>query len=97
MNNKNIYNEVKCNHQAAGFWNVDGWRTADQNEEGAVIAVINAITGKCYTIREIDGLAKRVIEEKQAEIKNELPATLAELYHGMSDREKDEFLNLIED
>lgn len=97
MNNKKIYNEVKCNHQTAGFWNVDGWRTADQNEEGAVIAVINDITGECHTIREIDSLAKRVIEEKQTEIKSKLPATLAELYHGMSDSKKDEFLTLIED
>lgn len=97
MDNKNIYNEVKCNHQTAGFWNVDGWRTADRNEEGAVIAVINDITGKCHTIREIDSLAKRVIEEKQTEIKSELPAILAELYHNMPDSKKDEFLKLIED
>lgn len=96
MDNKTIYNEVKCSHQTAGFWNVEGWRTADQNEEGVVIAVINSITGDCHTIREIDNNARGVIDEKQTEIVAQRPEILAELYHGMSDREKDEFLTLIE-
>ena len=96
MDNKNIYNEVKCNHHADGFWVVDAWKTNDQGEEGVVIAVINDITGDCYAIRDLDDNARGVIDEKQTEIVAQRPEILAELYHGMSDREKDEFLTLIE-
>lgn len=68
---ENIYSEVKCNHHTDGFWVVDAWKTADQDEEGIVIAVINDVTGDCYAINPLDDNAKSVIEEKRNEIINQ--------------------------
>lgn len=90
----NIYSEVKCTYHADGFWVVDVWKTNDQGEEGVVLAVINDVTGECYAIRILDDNAKGVIDEKQTEIVAQRPAILAEIYNGMTDAEKDEFLRL---
>ena len=89
-----IYNEVKCSHHTDGFWVVDAWKTDDQDEEGMVIAVINDVTGDCYAIKDLDDLAKGVIDEKQTEIVNQRPEILAEAYYDMTDAEKDQFLSL---
>lgn len=93
MANK-FYSEVKCTYHADGFWVVDAWKTNDQEEEGVVVAVINDVTGDCYAIRNLDDLAKGVIDEKQTEIVAQHPEILAEIYNGMTDAEKDEFLRL---
>lgn len=97
MGKNNIYSEVKCTHHADGFWCVDAWKTNDQGEEGIVIAVINDVTGDCYAIKDIDDLAKGVIDEKQTEIVAQRPEILTEAYCGMTDAEKDKFLDLIAD
>jgi len=91
-----MYNEVKCTYHADGFWVVDAWKTNGQEEEGVVVAVINDVTGDCYAIRNLDDLAKGVIDEKQTEIVAQRPEILAEIYNGMTDAEKDEFLRLTE-
>lgn len=91
-----IYSEVKCTYHADGFWVVDAWKTNGQEEEGVVVAVINDVTGDCYAIRNLDDLAKGVIDEKQTEIVAQRPEILAEIYNGMTDAEKDEFLRLTE-
>lgn len=95
MANK-FYSEVKCTYHAYGFWVVDAWKTNDQEEEGVAIAVINDVTGDCYAIRDLDDNAKSVIAEKRTEIVSQRPAILAEIYNGMTDTEKDEFLRLTE-
>lgn len=89
-----IYSEVKCTYHEDGFWVVDAWKTNDQEEEGVVLAVINDVTGDCYAIRDLDDLAKGVIDTKQTEIVTQRFAILAEIYNGMTDAEKDEFLRL---
>lgn len=91
-----IYSEVKCTHHEEGFWVVDAWKTNDQEEEGVVLAVINDVKGDCYAIRNLDDLAKGVIDEKQTEIVAQRPEILAEIYNDMTDAEKDEFLRLTE-
>ena len=91
-----IYSEVKCTYHADGFWAVDAWKTNDQEEEGVVVAVINDVTGECYALRGLDDNAKGVIDEKQIEIVAQQPEILAEIYNGMTDAEKDEFLRLTE-
>lgn len=88
------YSEVKCTHHEDGFWLVDGWHTNDQSEEGEVIAVINDITGDYRAIKHLDNKAKKVIETKRAEIAAKRVETLAEIYNGLTDSEKDEFLRL---
>ena len=94
MEKNKIYSEVKCTHHADGFWCVDAWKTNDQEEEGVVIAVINDVTGDCYAIKDLDDNAKGVIDEKQTEIVSHRPEILAEIYNGMTDAEKDEFLSM---
>lgn len=89
-----IYSEVKCTYHEDGFWTVDAWKTNNQEEEGVVLAVINDVTGDCYAIRDLDDLAKGVIDEKQTEIVAQRPEILAEIYNGMTDAEKDEFLRM---
>jgi hypothetical protein len=37
-----------------------------------------------------------VIDEKQTEIVSQRPEILAEIYNGMTDAEKDQFLSIIE-
>lgn len=93
MANK-IYSEVKCTYHADGFWAVDAWKKNDQEEEGAVIAVINDVTGECYALHALDDNAKCVIDEKQKEIVSQKPQILAGIYNSMTDAEKDEFLRL---
>ena len=93
MANK-IYSEVKCTYHTDGFWTVDAYKTNDQEEEGVVVAVINDVTGDCYAFRALDDNAKGVIDEKQTEIVAHRPAILAEIYDGMTDAEKDEFLRM---
>lgn len=88
------YSKVKCNYHADGFWTVDAYKTNNQGEEGVVVAVINDVTGDCYVIRDLDDLAKGVIDEKQTEIVAQRPAILAEIYNGMTDAKKDEFLRM---
>jgi hypothetical protein len=89
-----IYSEVKCTYHEDGFWSVDAYKTNNQEEEGVVLAVINDVTGDCYAIRALDDTAKGVIDEKQTEIVAQRPAILAEIYNGMTDAEKDEFLRM---
>lgn len=96
MEKHKIYNEVKCTYHTDGFWTVDAWKTNSQEEEGAVIAVINDVTGDCYAIKDLDDLAKSVIDKKRTEIANQEVETLAELYNGMTCAKKDEFLKLTE-
>ena len=75
-----IYEEVRCDYNTTdGFWTVDAWYTHDgdvkEEDEGVVIAVINSVTGGVYAIKELDDLAKRVIQQKVDEIcepKNQL-------------------------
>jgi len=93
MANK-IYSEVKCTYHTDGFWTVDAYKTNNQEEEGVVVAVINDVTGDCYALRALDDLTKGVIDEKQTEIVAQRPEILAEIYNGMTDAEKDEFLRL---
>ena len=88
-----IYSEVRCDYNnEEGFWCVDAWYP--NNEEGTVIAVINDVTGGVYAIKDIDDVAKEVINEKVKEIKGEYVETLACLYNKLSCSEKDEFLAL---
>lgn len=94
MEKNKIYSEVKCTHHADGFWCVDAWKTNDQEEEGMVIAVINDVTGECYAIKNLDDNAKGVIDEKQTEIVVQRPEILVEIYNGMTDAEKDQFLSM---
>jgi hypothetical protein len=89
-----IYSEVKCTYHEDGFWTVDAYKTNNQEEEGVVLAVINDVTGDCYAISDLDDTAKGVIDEKQTEIVAQRPAILAEIYNGMTDAEKDEFLRM---
>lgn len=96
MKKQNIYTEVRCTYRTDGFWTVDAWKTNDLDEEGQVIAIINDVTGYCYAIRDLDDKAKGVIDEKQTKIESKLPERLAEIYNGMTDAEKDEFLRLTE-
>lgn len=88
-----IYSEVRCDYNnGEGFWCVDAWYP--NKEEGTVIAVINDVTGGVYAIKDIDDVAKEVINEKVKEIKGEYVETLACLYNELSCSEKDEFLTL---
>lgn len=89
-----IYSEVKCSYHSNGFWVVDAWTTNDQEEEGVVVSVINDVTGDCYAIRDLDDLAKGVIDEKQTEIVAQHTAILAEMFNSLTDSQKDEFLRL---
>lgn len=90
------YSEVKCTYHADGFWTVDAYKTNNQEEEGVVVGIINDVTGDCYALRDLDDNAKHVIDEKQTEIVSQRPAILAEIYNGMTDAEKDEFIRLTE-
>jgi len=96
MKETKIYKEVKCDYHTDGFWVVDAWKTKNQNEEGEVIAVINDVTGDCYAIKDLDDTAKGVIDEKQTEIVCQRAEILAEIYNGMTDAEKDKFLEMTE-
>ena len=88
-----IYSEVRCDYNnGEGLWCVDAWYP--NKEEGTVIAVINDVTGGVYAIKDIDDVAKEVINEKVKEIKGEYVETLACLYNELSCSEKDEFLTL---
>lgn len=96
MEKHKIYSEVKCTYHTDGFWTVDAWKTNSQEEEGAVIAVINDVTGDCYAIKDLDDLAKSVIDKKRTEIADKEVENLAGLYYRMTCAKKDEFLKLTE-
>ena len=66
---RKIYEEIRCDYHTDGFWTVDAWLPGC--EEGMVIALINDITGDDYAVDELDDEAKRIIEEKCQEIKND--------------------------
>ena len=66
---RKIYEEIRCDYHTDGFWTVDAWLPGC--EEGKVIALINDVTGDDYAVGELDDEAKRIIEEKCQEIKND--------------------------
>lgn len=68
--------EVKCDYICEDpndmFWRVDAWKTADDWEEGKVIAYIDDLTGRVVYAdpdAQWDEYAQAVIKEKQAELR----------------------------
>lgn len=73
MNNIKDYAEVRCSYcNEDGYWTIDAWKTSDNEEEGAVVAVINDKTAEIYYIDALARISKRVqkiIADKVAELK----------------------------
>jgi len=67
------WGEVKCDYidEDDLFWRVDAWKSADDDEEGKVIAYIDDLTGRViYTdpIARVDEYVQEIIKEKKKEI-----------------------------
>ena len=65
--------EIRCDYMDEGdrFWSVDAWKTADDNEEGKVIAYIDDITGRVIYIdpvARVDKYAQEVINEQISQL-----------------------------
>ncbi len=61
--------EVKCDflNEDDGFWRVDAWKTADDAEEGRVIAYIDDVTGRIIYVdplARVDAMAQEVIKDR---------------------------------
>jgi len=69
---KEFYGEVRCDYyDGDGFFTVDAWRTANDDEEGKVIAVIHT-SGDVYYIEpeaRISPMAQEVIKDMVEKIK----------------------------
>lgn len=76
MENKRKWMEIKCDYICEDpndmFWRVDAWETADDWEEGKVIAYIDDLTGRVVYAdpdAQWDEYAQEVIKKKQAELR----------------------------
>lgn len=69
---KEYYSEVKCDYNnGEGYWCVDAWKTSDPNEQGKVVAYINATTHEvCYA--DPDARNSKLVEETIAYAISEL-------------------------
>lgn len=71
-----FWEEIRCDYldEHDGYWTVDAWKSFDNpDEEGEVIAVIDADTAKVYYINKLalwDTYAQEVIKKKRDEILN---------------------------
>lgn len=69
------YGEIRCDFfdEIEGKWVVDAWYTADDNEEGVVIAYIDGNTGAVEYLdadARYDTYAQEIIAEVLSEILN---------------------------
>ena len=66
------WTEIRCDHVTDKWWTVDAWLTADDNEEGKVIATIDVDTARVVYLDKdamYDEYAQEVINAKVDEIR----------------------------
>ena len=68
------YAEVRNDYldESDGFYRIDAWKTADDDEEGKVVAYVHAASGDAVITDPLAHLSKKVkesIEELQKEIR----------------------------
>ncbi len=73
MESVSRWQEIRCDYMDEDdrFWTVDAWETADDNEEGTVIAYIDDITGRVIYIdplARVDKYAQEVISERLSQL-----------------------------
>ena len=71
-----LYGEVRCDYlnEENGWWCIDAWKTANDDEEGEVVGWVDAKSGNIYYKHEKAMCSKMVTEAaeaKQAEIRKE--------------------------
>ena len=71
-----VYGEVRCDYLnvEGGWWCIDTWKTADDNEEGEVVGWVDAVSGNIYYKHETAMCSQKVREvatAKQAEVRKE--------------------------
>lgn len=81
---KPVWAEIRCDYEddKEGFWYVDAWKTDDDNEEGRVIANIDALSGRVIyrdSLAMIDANAQEIIKAKVEECRKEHPFSVVEL------------------
>lgn len=71
-----VYGEVKCDYlnEEDGWWCIDAWKSADDDEEGEVVGFVDAQSGNIYYKHEkamSSRMVTEVAEAKQAEVRKE--------------------------
>ena len=87
--NINRWGEVRCNFldEETHFWNVDAWKTPNGDEEGAVVAMIDDLTGRVIYIdpeAEADEMVREVINDFFANWKPDVWVSRNKMNHHIS-------------
>ena len=89
-----VYGEVRCDYlnEENGWWCIDAWKTADDNEEGEVVGWVDAVSGNIYYKHETAMCSQKVrevAESRQAEVR-------AEKYCDLKQKIRDEYNRISE-
>lgn len=83
MTKNRYWSEIRSNHiNDEGFVCIDAWKTADDNEEGCVIAYVDTFSGRIIYVdpmARVDEYAQEVILEVFKKYQKEHPFSVEEL------------------